>query len=124
MNSRNETPKFRVWAAKWASLKEMQKPRGWIYGARWAGQPCEARVCKVMVGIADGWWCEDLTGAIRKAIQVTFDGRVVYLDNEDGRALQVFLKGWAPMPRMRWLPAASEPVDDPESAISYKAQAE
>lgn len=104
-------------------IRVPNKPRGWIFGARWAQIPCEARACKVIIGAApqEGYWCAALVGQERKAIEIKFDGRLIYLDNEDGRALNIMLSGMAPLPRMRFVPAFSV-KDDPDCELFYKAK--
>ena len=104
------------------STKAESKPRGWIYGAKWAGQPVEARACVVTIGLAPSpkWWCYSLVGQERKAIEVKAADRVLYIDNEDDWALRVFLRGLAPLPKFRNMPAFSV-ADDEDSAQFYKA---
>lgn len=104
------------------SLKPKSLPNGRIRGALWAGYPCEARCVRVMVGPSEWPWCQSLVGTQRKAIEVKMDGWAVYLDNEDGRALAIMLKGYAPLPRMRFLPAY-EVLDDPTAQPFYQAEA-
>lgn len=89
------------------------KPKGWIYGARWSGIPVDARVCKITVGAApDNWWCRDIVGQERSAIEVKFIEQTVYIDNDNGWALEVFLKGLAPLPRFRFVPVFFVADDD------------
>ncbi len=85
-------------------------------------------MCLVTVGIAPAkWWCADMIGQQRKAIEVTLSGtletqsQTVYVDNEDGWALSIFLKGMAPMPKFRFIPAFTV-SDDPASEVFYKAK--
>ena len=108
----------------------MAKPRGWIYGAKWGNVPVEARVCLATVGIAPpNWWCHELTGSERRVIEVKMPdspdqkGQTVYIDNQDGWSLDVFLRGLAPLPRFRFLPVFFL-KDDPEAAQSYHAKFE
>jgi hypothetical protein len=101
--------------------KVPNRPRGWIFGAKWSGEICEARACKITVGVApDDWWCKDLVGQERRAIEVNVQGQTVYVDNQDGRALDVFLRCLAPMPKFRWIPAFLV-MDDPDAELFYKA---
>jgi hypothetical protein len=99
--------------------------RGKILGARWANYPAEARVVLVTVGASEWEWCQPLIGAIRRAVEViveTVPGRrrVLYVDNEDGRALLVVLKGIAPLPGMRFLPVF-EVKEDLAAEWTYQA---
>lgn len=56
----------------------------------WNGELTECRRVTVIVGKAPmtSWWCADLEGQIRNAVEVTYNGVVSYLDDEDG-------SGWA-----------------------------
>jgi hypothetical protein len=98
------------------------KPKGWIYGAKWSGYPVEAKACLVTVGVAPkNWWCHDLTGQQRKAIEVKLGSQTVYIDNEDGWALTIFLRGIAPLPKFRFIPVFFVKEDE-ESEQFYKAK--
>jgi hypothetical protein len=104
------------------STKAAGRPKGWIFGAKWSGLPVEARTVSVTVGMAPkNWWCHGMEGQIRKAIEVKMEGQTVYVDNEDGWALSVFLRGLAPLPKFRFIPVFFV-KDDPESEIFYKAR--
>jgi hypothetical protein len=78
-----------------------------------------------MVGPTDWEWCQPFVGTLRKAIEVrmaTVDShRTVYVDNEDGRALWVFLKGQAPLPGFRLLPAFTVYEDETAQHV-YQAK--
>lgn len=51
----------------------------------WNGEKTPARRVIVEVGPApSGWWCASLTGTKREAVEVSCEGSVFYLDNEDG----------------------------------------
>lgn len=52
----------------------------------WNGEPCEARLVEVIVGKPPRptWWCADLEGQTRKAVEVDYHGQKFYLDNDDG----------------------------------------
>jgi hypothetical protein len=61
--------------------------------ARWNGEMCEARRVRVIVGkpMAPTWWCADLEGQEREAVEVRYGGEIFYLDDEDG-------SGWWKVP--------------------------
>ena len=108
---------------KYKSSNALNKPRGWIYGAKWAQIPCEARVVKVIVGTSPAeWWCSAFVGTERTAIEVKLDGRTVFVDNEDGKALEAILRGLAPWPGFRFLPVFKV-VPDKDIPVFYKARA-
>jgi hypothetical protein len=57
----------------------------------WNGEPAEARRVSVVVaddGRFPAYWARELVGTVRAAVEVTYDGRTFYLDDEDG-------SGWA-----------------------------
>lgn len=65
----------------------------------WNGEPCEARVVRVIVGssLKPTWWCADLEGTEREAVEVRYDGQTFYLDNENNAGwLKVTLGEGAP----------------------------
>lgn len=97
------------------------KPRGWIYGAKWGGYPCQARAVKIVVGAAPPtWWCADLVGKPRRAVEIVLPGeRPRYVDNETGWALAAFLRGLAPLPGFKFLPAFKV-LDDETIPLFYK----
>lgn len=75
----------------------------------WNGEPCTARKVEVTVGKSprSTWWCADLEGKKRQAVEVEYNGSKFYLDNEDG-------SGWHKVTVGRGSPAfyhASIPVD-------------
>lgn len=53
----------------------------------WNGEPAPARQCVVRVGSAPHWWSEALEGQERPAVEVTYGGTTLYLEDADG-------KGW------------------------------
>lgn len=52
----------------------------------WNGEPTPARVVRVIVGRSPvkTWWCADLEGTEREAVEVSYYGEKLYLDNENG----------------------------------------
>jgi hypothetical protein len=65
--------------------------RKWlIEGAKWNGEPCEAYRVVVVVGRSERptWWCADLEGTQRKAVEIVAAQGApcepFYLDDEDG----------------------------------------
>jgi hypothetical protein len=96
---------------------------GKIHGALWFKHPCEASLVQCVVGWSDWRWCQGLEGTIRKAIEVKMDGQTVYVDNQDGKALVVFLEGRAPLPGFRFVPAFAV-YGDPDAKPSYQARLE
>lgn len=56
----------------------------------WNWEPAEARRVTVRVGKAPfaTWWCAELEGTERAAVEVKYGGHTFYLDDEDG-------SGWA-----------------------------
>lgn len=56
----------------------------------WNGEPAECRRVRVVVGKSERptWWCADLEGTTRNAVEVKYAGQTFYLDNADGN-------GWA-----------------------------
>jgi hypothetical protein len=101
------------------------QPKGRILGALWSMAPVEARLVQVLVGQTDWEWCQPFIGTMRRAIEVklpTLTGhRTVFVDNYDGRALQVFLMGRAPLPGFRLLPAFAVYEDDTAESF-YQAK--
>lgn len=67
----------------------------------WNGQRADACIVRVIVGKAPKptWWCADLEGTEREAVEVTYAGQVFYLDNEDG-------SGWRKVTIYRGSPQA------------------
>lgn len=79
----------------------------------WNGEPCKARLVEVTVGNSprQTWWCAELEGQRRQAVEVEYGGGKFYLDNKDG-------SGWRKVTVGRGSPAfyhASVPVDDAAS---------
>ena len=58
--------------------------------AYWNGEKCTARKVKVIVGTSmrPTWWCADMKGHTRRAVEVRYHDQTFLLDNEDGQ-------GWA-----------------------------
>ena len=56
----------------------------------WNGELTECRRVTVIVGAVPraSWWCADLEGQKRAAVEVNYYGVVSYIDDEDG-------SGWA-----------------------------
>lgn len=56
----------------------------------WNYEPTPARIVRVIVGKSERptWWCAELEGTEREAVEVNYHGNKFYLDNEDGQ-------GWA-----------------------------
>ncbi len=103
--------------------RRLNKPRGWIYNARWGGRTIEATVVKVRIGVApEDWWCAKMVGEERSAIEVKMDGQTVYVDNEDGQALTAMLQTVAPLPGTRFMPVFQLLPDESIPAF-YKASA-
>lgn len=52
----------------------------------WNGQETPARRVRVIVGRSERptWWCADLEGTERAAVEVTYDGRRFFLDDANG----------------------------------------
>jgi hypothetical protein len=52
----------------------------------WNGEPTLARIARVIVGKSpvETWWCANLAGTEREAVEVDYHGDKFYLDNEDG----------------------------------------
>src|SRR3954464_10329981 len=110
---------IRIGSPATMGIKAENLPKGRICGALWSGFPTEARLVTVVVGQTNWKWCAPLIGSVRKAIEVKLDAQTVYIDNEDGRALQVFLKGHAPLPGFRLVPAFAV-YDDPSAKQFYQ----
>jgi len=65
----------------------------------WNGEPTLARRVLVVIGAApvSTWWFHGLEGTKRRAVEVTYQGEVFYLDDEDG-------SGWAKVTKGRGSP--------------------
>jgi hypothetical protein len=61
----------------------------------WNGEPCEARIVKVIVGkpLRPSWWCADLEGKQRTAIQIAQQGQTFFIDHEDGTGWRKITEG-------------------------------
>lgn len=94
------------------SVSAKNLPKGRIRGAKWSGYPVEARLVKVLVGDTSWKWCVPYIGTTRRAIEVILQAGTIYIDNEDGRALTVFVRGQAPLPGFRLLPVYSVYEDE------------
>lgn len=112
MSSAGETTK--------RSMENSKPPHGKIHGALWNLYPCEARLVEVVVCWTDWAWCQPYIGTVRKAIEVKMDGQTLYVDNNDGKALAVFLQGKAPVMGFRFIPTYVV-YDDPAAKPSYQA---
>lgn len=80
----------------------------------WNGEPTPARIVRVIVGksLRPTWWCADLEGQEREAVEVNYHGDVFYLDNEDGSGWnKVTHGGGSPQWGHRELPDDSKPVE-------------
>ncbi len=51
----------------------------------WNGEPALCRRVRVLVGKAPmpTWWCANLEGTERNAVEVSYGGRVFYLDDDE-----------------------------------------
>lgn len=65
----------------------------------WNGEPTPARKVRVIVGPSPKptWWCAELAGQERAAVEVSYFGDRFYLDDEDG-------SGWAKVTQGRGSP--------------------
>lgn len=61
----------------------------------WYYQPTQARIVRVIVGPSPRptWWCADLEGTEREAVEVIGHGEKFYLDNEDGSGWRKVTEG-------------------------------
>lgn len=61
----------------------------------WNGEPCEARVVRVIVADAEfpNYWARELVGQEREAVEVRYGGEVFFLDNEAWPARDVDVSG-------------------------------
>jgi hypothetical protein len=100
------------------STMSSTETKGRIRGALWSGYPVEARLVEAVVKQTNWTWCQPYIGTVRKAIEVRLPLGAVYVDNQDGRALSVFLQGKAPLPGFRFIPVAGVD-DDPEAKQVY-----
>lgn len=66
---------------------------------QWNGQPCGALKVKVIVADAPEvpmYWARGFIGQERAAVQVTYEGKTFYLDNEDGSGWNKVMNGGSP----------------------------
>ena len=61
----------------------------------WNYEPTPARIVRVIVGKSERptWWCADLEGTEREAIEVNYHGHKFYLDNENGEGWNKVTRG-------------------------------
>lgn len=83
--------------------------------AYWNGEPAFAR--RVMVGVGKAlkptWWCAELEGTVRPAVEVTYEGQTFFLDNEKGEGWQKVTFGYgSPRYGHRSLPDDSVVVEE------------
>jgi len=73
----------------------------------WNGEPCIARIVRVVVGksLKPTWWCANLEGTEREAVEVKYHDEPFYLDNEKNQGwLKVTLGFGSPQYGHRSLP--------------------
>jgi hypothetical protein len=81
----------------------------------WNGELTPARRVRVRVGTSPvvTWWCANLEGTVRKAVEVRYGGRTFYLDDEDGSGWHKVTAGYgSPNVGHSGLPDSSEVVND------------
>lgn len=68
----------------------------------WNGEPTPARRVRLLVGKSEvpTWWCAELEGSIRDAVEVTYGRGTFYIDDEDG-------SGWAKVTDWKGSPGRS-----------------
>jgi hypothetical protein len=61
----------------------------------WNYEPTPARVVRVIVGASrlPTWWCAEMEGKERVAVEVNYHGDKFYLDNEDGSGWRKVTEG-------------------------------
>jgi hypothetical protein len=61
----------------------------------WNYEPTPARKVRVIVGRSERptWWCAELEGQERAAVEVNYHGDKFYLDNEDGSGWRKVTEG-------------------------------
>lgn len=117
---------------KLKKIKKVQSlPQGHIFGAKWCGNRCAARVVCVRVGRAPSreWWCADLVDEKRLAVEISaFDPTLrkpvhFYVDFEDGAAVRKLTTGKGmPSEEFKVLPVRYHLLDsDQPIATTYKA---
>ncbi|MDB4948379.1 MAG: hypothetical protein JWM27_1028 [Gemmatimonadetes bacterium] len=98
----------------------------------WRGSPAQCRRVRVLVGPPplDGWWSAHLAGQVRDAVEVRAEGRVFYIDDEDGTGwAHVTVRQGDPADSRSILPvrkvlSARDPEPPPAEAATAEAQAE
>jgi hypothetical protein len=72
----------------------------------WNYEPAPARRVFVRVGHSMNltWWCANLVGSTRLAVEVTYSDRVFFLDDEDGSGWHKVTHGGGPDLSSRSLP--------------------
>lgn len=101
-----------------------------VYNAYWNGEPAMARRVIVRVGKAlqPTWWCADLEGTLRRAVEVTYEGQTFFLDDEDRKGWMKVTFGYgSPEVGHSSLPDTSEVVEavsdaacEAEDALAYQ----
>ena len=86
----------------------------------WNGEPATCRRVRVRVGHAPAatWWCAEMEGQERRAIEVTYGDQVFFLDDEEGDGwAKVTLGRGGPQSPHRSLPDDSAVVDESDAAL-------
>ena len=74
--------------------------------------PCRRVLVTVGKPPSPTWWCAPFEGMIRKAVEVTYNGQIFFLDNEDNSGWnKVTHSGGSPRARHRSLPDDSEVIN-------------
>lgn len=75
-------------------------------------KPCEVKKVKVCVGKAAGpnWWCKDLEGTVRNAVQLEINSEIFFFDNEGPDGFDAVVGGKVGT-QLRKLPQSSEVVE-------------
>jgi hypothetical protein len=82
----------------------------------WNGERTPCRRVLVTVGKAPAltWWCAPYEGMIRQAVEVTYNGQIFFLDNEDN-------SGWNKVTNRQGSPRASHrSLPDDSEVINSK----
>lgn len=81
-------------------------------GTCWNYENAEARRVVVTVGTptTPTWWCADMEGQERKAVEVTYGGDTFFLDDEDGSGWYKVTHGGGPDLSHKSLPSSSTVV--------------
>ena len=80
----------------------------------WNGQSTPARKVRVRVGESPKptWWCANLEGQVRDAVEIEYGGRTFYLDNVDGAGWYKVTEGHgSPNVASRILPDTSAVIE-------------